>query len=401
MAFLLGDAIKAVRFRHPAYADPSLVPTVTLVAEASRLQRRFMEAGAQAYSGFMAHQVPIYLALDTNNLPATVAAGTTGGLPVRSADQPLTVTAGFAPHYDLDSAEVIVSDFVATTVAIGASTTVITLTGAGRTVNADVAYYVQIVGGPGLEPDAIRSINSNTATTWTVDNFRVDPAATSVFRIIAITAQDLDTDATVVTQLPSTRQEAAYLMKLDANGQPYVDLTTPLVATLREGVPLPPHYMLLQLEVPRVAPGSFPPDPTVNPVLRQDPIQTIPIFHGMRRQTLGPAAFVEGERLYLGGDNRTWGSAANLILTFVPIPPDFDTTSRTVLSTPFLLPDTASEALIAGLVLAAARQAFARGKVDQTALNEAQADAMSERALWLTSLKRRANTLNRQAARLR
>lgn len=403
MAFTLGDAVRAVRFRHPAFADPGIVPTVTLAAEANRLQRTLVAAATQAYSGAVAHQVPIYLALDQNNLPGTVAAGTEGGLPVRASDGVLDVTAGYATHFDLDAAQEILGPFVATSAVIGAATTVVTLTGIGRVVNGDVAYYLQIVDGPGYGPDAIRSINSNTADTWTVDNFRVDPTGTTVYRIISIVEQDLDTDATVITQLPSTRPKAAYLVKLDAAGQPYIDLTTPLVATLREGVPLPPHHMLLALEVPRVAPSSFPPDPTVAPVTRQDPLMSIPIFHGMRRQTLGPCAFVEGDRMYLGGDNRTWGSAANLILTFVPIPlPDhFDTTSRTVLDTLFLTPDSASEALTAGLTLAAARQARARDKVDPQTVAEAQADYASETGLWLRSLKRRMGALSMQAARLR
>lgn len=400
--FTLGEAVRAVRFRHPAFADPTIVPTVTLVAEASRLQRSLTTVAMRAYSGAVAHQVPIYLALDQNNLPGTVAAGTSGGLPVRSRTSPQDATAGYAAHFDLEAAAEILAPFVAT-VAIGTSTTVVTLTGAARVVNGDVAYYLQIVDGPGFGPDAIRSILSNTAVAWTVDNFRVDPTDATVFRIIAVVEQELDTDATVVTQLPSTRPESAYLVKVDAQGQPYVDLTTPLVATLREGVPLPPHYMLLALEVPSTALSSFPPDPTVAPVTRQDPLRSIPIFHGMRRQTMGPCAFVEADRLYLGGDNRTWGSAQNLILTFVPIPPAFafDTSSRTALETPFLLPDSASEALTAGLTLAAARQARARGKVDQQVVVDAAADFTGESGIWLGSLTGRQGALSRQAVRLR
>lgn len=399
--FTLGDAVRAVRFRHPVFADPATVPTVTLVAEASRLQRSLFEAATRAYSGALATQVPIYLALDSANLPATVAAGTSGGLPVRSRTAPLDVTAGFATHFDLENAAEILGQFVPTSLLIGATTTVVTLSSAARVVNGDVAYYLQIVAGPGFGPDAIRSVNTNGVDSWTVDNFRVDPTLTSVFRLIAVVEQELDTDATVVTQLPSTRPEAAYLIKLDAAGQPYVDLTTPLVATLREGVPLPPHYLLLALEIPRTVPGSFPPDPTIAPVTLQAPFLTIPMHYGKRREGCGATCFIEGDRLYLGGDRFTWTRVTNLILTFVPIPPPFDTTSRTVLDTPFLLPDSASEAITSGLTLVAARQAVARQKVGPEIVTQAAADAASEAGLWIRSLKLRSGALVRQGVRNR
>lgn len=401
MAFLLGDAVQAVRLRHPAYADATIVPTITLAAEASRLQRSLIEAGIRAYTGFLATTVPIYLALESNNVPGRVAAGSDGGLPVRERDAPLDATAGFATHFDLENADEILGPFVGS-VVIGLTTTVVTLTAAARVVNADVAYYIQIVDGPGFGPDAIRSVNSNGVDSWTVDNFRVDPDNTSVFRLISVVEQELDTDATVITQLPSTRQQAAYLVKLDAQGQPYVDLTTPLVATLREGVPLPPHYMLLGLEAALTVSGRA---PTANPVTRAPVLRSIPIYHGTRRRDprvcVELAAFVEGDRLFLAGNTTSWCRIPNLLLTFVPIPPPFDTTARTVLDTPFLLPDSASEALTAGLTFLAARQAKARGKVDDVTVAMAQSDAANEAKLWLGTLQRRAGALDYLAVRNR
>lgn len=401
MAIRLGDVIGAVRRRHPAYADPSVVPNRVLIEEAGRVQRRFALLATQRWSGFLVQRAPIYLALGTDNRPGVVGVATTGGLPAdvtaASATQ-AQATAGAAPYYDLDVATVAVPAFAPTSVTVGASTTVVEFTGASRTVNADVGLGLVVLEGPGAGPDAVRIVASNTADTWTVPNYGVSPTDASLFRLVVLPAADIDGTSGVVTQVASTRTRAGYLVKLDATGVAYLDLDTPLVALLPQGIPLPPLDRIVSLHGTRSGTATVP-NPLTYPLGDNPVFFPVPVYHGRHQgQFSGRAAFVEGSALHLMGDQAGWLGVRNLVLSYVPIPPLF-AVSRTVLDDYFLLPDPAYDALVGALAVCAARQAAARQHTVDVAAEAAEATACT--SAWLTSVRQAGGRLRRMAVRNR
>ena len=398
MGMQVSEIVEAIRLRHPAYRR-EVVPTRVLVQAFGRIQRRLAQQGTRRYAGLLRGVVPIVLDLDSANEPGQVGADTTGGLPAQEIDGTLALadgTAGSLATYDWANATVVVDDFVPTS----ASTTVIGLTGAGRTVNGDVGLALWIVDGTGSGVSSVRVITSNTATTWTVgDAFTTAPAVgESVCRIVVVPSIEADgLSGGAVTQIPSTKQTVGYLVRLDANGNPYLDLTQPIVAQLRAGIPLPPHDRLLHLDIvpnPTNASdqlGPFPWGPVAS---------NVPIFHQNRRMTGGRCAWVEGSEMFLGGPQNVWTNVSNMELTYVPIPPLFDGTDRDVGDSYFLLPDTAYDVLVAHGSVEAARHAAARGESNvEPDMERAEADALT--ADWLVSLSQRATALKRTAMRNR
>lgn len=399
MAFTVGEIIEALRLRHPAYRR-EVVSNRALVQALGRIQRRLAQQGTRRYAGLLRGVVPIVLDLDPQNLPGTVGADTSGGLPgAEDTSGNLTLssgTAGSLATYDWDNATVVVDDFVPTS----ATTTVIGLTGAGRTINADVGLALMIVDGPGSGPDAVRVITANTATTWTVgDAFTTAPTVgTSVCRIVVVPSIEADSaSGGAVVQIPSVETTVGYLVRLDANGNPYLDLTQPIVARLRSGIPLPPHDRLSQLEI---IPDMRNTSDQLGPFPWGPQAVTVPIFHQNRRETGGRCAWVQGDQMYLGGPQNVWTNVTSLALTYVPIPPLFDGEDRDVLDAYFLLPDTAYDVVIAHAAEVAAT--FARARGEQSAEPDMErADAQALLADWLVSLSQRATALRRTAMRNR
>jgi hypothetical protein len=103
--------------------------------------------------------------------------------------------------------------------------------------DADVGRLVRITAGKGL--GQIREVASNTAEQWTVTaNWNTIPDATSLFEVIEA---NIGADETlgVVTQLPALSTHQGYLVRLNAQGVPYIDYTQPLTVSRDRGVPLP------------------------------------------------------------------------------------------------------------------------------------------------------------------
>ena len=393
MAILLGEVIQSVRLRHPAYSRDN-VPVVALASALGLYQRVLAQQGTRRYSGLLNQRVPILLDLSSANTPGEVAAGSSGGLPSLDgaiAQQP----AGSLSVYDFANAVTVLDDFVPT----GVTASTVTLTGAGRTVNGDVALALWIVQGPGAGPEAIRFVQSNTATVWTLsDDWTTLPVVDeSVIRLIQVTSIASGNAGGVVTELPATQSKAGYLVRLDANGDPYIDTTKPLVATLLVGIPLPDHDRLLGLDLIR-APGVGAANPNLIATGAQSAM--VPIYHHNRRDVVGRVAWVIGKELHLGGVSACWTGIRSLELSFVPIPPLFDLTSRDVLDTPFLLPDSAYGALCGWGYYEAARHCAARGvnAVDPASERE---EALGYASDWLGSLGQRASALVRVSGRNR
>lgn len=398
MALTLGEVVTELRLRHPAYGS-DVVLTRQLASALGRIQRTLAQEGTRRYSGFLSQRFPIVLDLSASNRPATVGAGTPGGLPSGENSSGSIVVveggAGSLMTYDLADAAIQFGDFVPT--SVGALT--VTFTGAGRTVNADAGLALQIVAGPGFGPDAVRTIDSNTADTWTLsDAFTTLPTTASVLRLISLPAANASSETGgAIVGIPSVQNTVGYLVRINSAGTAYLDLTKPLIATQRCGMPLPPHDRLLWLDAVR-DPAQAIQSNTAYPI---GPWQAdIPIYHQARRMTGGRCAWVLGNEMFFGAFDGLWAGITSLELALVPIPPLFDGSDRDVLETPFLLPDTAFGALAAQGAAVCARLAQAKGVQTVNPAAE-QADADRETANWLASLGQRATALRRLSTRNR
>lgn len=349
MALLLSDLITAIRDASPMF-DRRRIPDAVISRFLTGEQRRIISRALVIDRAFLAQQCSIVFDVSSANQPGTAGVNTSGGVPGRiSTGETLEAVqspVGSAVEVDADDddAVVLVSSSV---VAAGTSTTV-QKTAAGWTVDAYTDKYVRIVAGPGEGQS--RSIASNTSDTLTVGTaFDPVPTTASMFEVVDPVIE-VDEDVNVITAIPAERTRTGYLVKLNSLGVPYIDQSTPLVATFDVGIPLPSHHYLL-------------PDATVR---YQDGESSEPLalvsYKDRHSYSRSPAAYVLSDELYLCGDEGDWNGATSIDLRYVPIAPAF--TARTDY---FLLPDSAYG------VLVGQGAAFCAGRV--AGLGEAVPDA--------------------------
>lgn len=378
MAFQLSDYLRYVRNQHPAF-EPRLLPDKVLADFASLDQREVFVTALQRDRQFLAQSMPI--GFDTANwgvdTPGTAGVGTTGGVPAESDGhgnyQYVQATTGSAIEVQTSDVVILVND----TVVVSATGTMLTGLGVSWTTNAYHGRTVIIVAGMG-EGQPPREIASNTTTGLTVtDAWAVTPNGTSVFRIVQSVTL-LDQTFGVVTDLPSMTQQQGYLVKLNAQGVPYIDYTTPIIATLSRGIPLPSLQSVLSGTV------HF-----TNTVQSSPAPFTLLPFPDRFAPKASYAGYLLGNQLYLIGDRCDWQNVESIELTYTPILPVF--TSRTDYC---LLPDIALPWLVARGALFGAKRLQGYPNIPPVPLDvmvAAEADAKRQflGALGLTVTARR------------
>ena len=360
MAIQLSDVIQGVRGRHPAFSRP-LVPDAAIARFLTGYQRELVSKAIVRDRAFLAQQMSVAFAVDSANAVGTMGAGTTGGMPV-DADEGATsiiqAPMGTASELDVDQDEVtLVSAFA---VASATSTTV-TKTAAGWTTNAYANKWAKVTAGTGQ--GQIRQISSNTATVLTVSEaFTTTLDTTSMVEVVTATAEATQTFGVVASE-PWSVERKAYLVKLSAQGVPYLELDSPVTARYDVGIPLPPMHYLIGGDVRFLAP--------------EDKGELNIIGWGERLNTYKPyCASVLGHTLYLTGTASDWSDVTSLDLRYVPIPPALTATSDY-----FLLPDSAYQAMVdAAAYHAAIRVNGAEGVPMAVVTLMAQNKAESERA---------------------
>lgn len=356
MSILLSSIIDSVRAEHPAFDDKKVGDG--LIAQwMTRYQRRLFQK-ALAYNRHMyATSLMISLVPSDDNTAPYSGAGQEGELPAASASgvatvDPLESTAGKA--VTVVEGTVAVSERVATS----GTTTSLTKTGSGWTVNqfAD-DYIVKIVRGSGAGQQ--RQIVSNTSDTIVFDELATAPDSTSIFRISAYTLQ-ADEGHLVVADFPMQEDSLGYVVKTDASGNPYIDWTVPIVGKRQQGIPLPQMNTVLGGTV------YFDDGET-------DPL-TIVGYKARYRAPGDYPAYISNNELFLIGLIETWEEIAQIELRYVPIPPALTARTSTL-----LLPDSARDALIGYASLKAALRCRALGvDVDSSALSQEYAVAENE-----------------------
>lgn len=347
MSFTVEDAIAQVRSVHPAFSR-YMVPDKSLADFFTREQRRLMTLAIMRDRQYLAQSMSILFDLSNADAdaPGTAGAGTSGGVPAESDGaggyREAQATTGAA--LTVDDGTVFVDD---TAVTAGTATTA-DLFGVTWVANVYAGKMARIVAGYGAGTSP-RPIASNTIGGHLVVSsaWEITPNTTSVIRIVEGDTAFAESIG-VVTDLPSTTQTRGYLVRLDASGVPYLDVTAPLVAHVARGVPLPAHHVVLGGTV-RFGDASAQTDFDGTPLTL--------VSEAMRFRSFRYAAFMRGQTLVLVGNRSDWTNVASIELAYVPIPPAF--TARTDL---FLLPDTALPVLVAkGAVFAASRIAGLEG----------------------------------------
>lgn len=343
MATTLDQYIQLVRSRHPAF-EKRLVPDKALADFATTEQRRVLTLALRWDRQFLSHSLPIAVDVPNAglNAPGIAGAGTMGGVPAMDNGQGgftyVQQTVGSGVEVDTETVITLVDD----TVVQSATANSLTALGVSWATNTFQDATVIIVAGTGANQPP-RTIASNTNDTLVLsDDWAIQPDTTSVFRVVHATAY-VDRAFGVVTNLPSLATQRGYLVRLTAQGVPYLDYTRPLAVSVTQGVPLPPYQSVLGGTV-RYRTASPDSDYCAEPL-------TLVSFADRFRPARRPAAYLLNGALFLIGDRCDWEDVQGIELHYVPIPPAF--TSRTDY---FLLPDTAVQLLVArGAMFAASR----------------------------------------------
>lgn len=396
MAFQLQDVVTAVRLSDSRFGR-DVVSNHVLGQLAGDVQRMLAQLATQRQTSFLAQSYTIPLQMNAGNAPGAVAAGGTGGLPgtvVNGAVDVADAYVGNAIQFAVAEATVLVSDFVPTAV----TPTTVQLIGAGWTVNAWQNQYFWVTQGPGANGAAsVVQIVSNTADTLTVASMSTPAfaglvvAGQSVGRVVQTPAQTAG-DVGVATWLPALQSVTSYLVKLNAAGQPYLDLTAPLVTHVEQGIPLPPFDKLLGGDVMGI--------PAQTPLSINGPYKQPFRLVGYQERYRAPwnGGYVLGGLLYLLGEATQWLTQESIDLRYVPIPPLFPT-DGTALTSYFLLPDTAYPALVAHAKARAADYAATKGlAIDPTRW---AVEAQARTAAWLETITRSTGAAQRRVGRNR
>lgn len=330
MSTTLGTVITSARDRHPAF-HRTRVSDAIFARLLSQYQSELIGRAMQRDRTFLAQQASVVFALDDSNAIGVRGAGV-GGYPVTVAsDGTVSLaegTIGDAKELDLATGTVVVSAFVPSS----STTTSVTKTGAGWTTDAYVNDYLEVTDGAGATQRRVITGNTSDTLSW-ADALTTALDTTSLVRVVS-QATSVPQDFGAVAAFPLVSSRVGYLTKLDANGTAYLDLTSPLVGTVDQGIPLPAAIKHLIGGTVWMADDATKTTPK--------PLRLVTYHARMQRTTQWYAAYVLNRTLYVVGDATDWNTVASIDLRYVPEPPTF-----TALTDYLLLPDNAAPAMIA------------------------------------------------------
>lgn len=348
----------AARDRHPMFSDQA-APPATLLRHLTDYQRTLVGKCLMKNPDFLSQQVTIFMALGEQNTPNLAGAGSSGGLPADGGIVAADASAGSAVEFLLDGATVLVADFVPT--AVTANT--VQKAGAAWVVNAYANKYLYVKFGPG--GGQLRKVDSNTANTlsfsvaWeqlpTVFTDEFEPGSVlTVYDVVP----SVTTPQGVVTAVPAVSVAQGYLVRLNSLGQPYVDVTQPILVDFAVGSVLPPHQGMLLGVTAMYAETS---------IRSHAPVDILDFAHRFDAERRNLAVYELGNALFLVGTELDWMDVEGLDVRYAPVPPEV--VAKTDL---LLLPDHASETLAAELAF------FIGRRLEGTALKSSVVDRLKD-----------------------
>lgn len=347
MALRAGEIIEAARYRHPQFTR-EIVPTSVAVQFLTELQHALLLSAHQLRPTWLTRTWAI--ALKPDQQVAEVGPGSVQGAPLIEGTTSLERSPNAAGALaQLDPAASVLEAENAVTSG-GAST--LTDTTRSWTVDYFAGQRVVILTGTGA--GQVREIASNTADTLTVTQpWAIVPDSTMTYRIERDDTLVDGSVGAILGDLPVTQDQLGWLVRLDASGQPYLDLSAPLTIPISQGIPLPPNFQIDHGTVKistgqgdQISEDEF---TIIEPTSRFDP----------PRQYCG---YVMGQQLYLTQPYYRWRGVTQIEIPYLPL-----ATPITGASSLLILPEMAREALVAGvanLMLSRASQMGVAGQDD-------------------------------------
>ena len=282
--------------------------------------------------------------------------------------------AGALLELDFDHAVILVPSFV-----IGAVTpTTLQKPFAGWTVDQFMGAFVWISDGPGLNQR--REILSNTVDTLTLTQPWTSNPTPAVSMAEIIQPTTIVSPDGVITEMPALGTNTGYLVRLNAQGVPYIDLLKPLVARYAIGIDMPPMEYPIGGAV-RFKDGGLTGAGEADFEFRR---------YG-QRWTLGVSGYggyIQGGKLFLIGEQQIWSGVESIDVRYLPIIPAF-----TRLTDFVFLGDRAYDALVTRAA------AFMGGRVNGLAdvpkinVGELAAEATVAETVFLDGLGRMDRTV--------
>ena len=375
MTLLLGEVVDAVRDRSPDF-HPARLPAGLLARFYTSYQRELLSLAQERYPELVTAQVSIVFpplgSTGVQNLDS-IGAGTAGGLPAQLNEDgsvgAVTQLVGALVQLPVNGAPVLTGPFVVTS----ATQTTVTVGGSpGWTTNQWQGQAVAIVAGTNVGD--LHIVQSNTSNAITIEAIGWDtvPNTSSIVTVVRLTPVVDDTSGTVIG-FPMTGTRTSYLVRLDANGNAFLDVTQPLTGQFDLGVPLPPYKSIIGQPTIYFN-DSTAATPNVMPL-------TIVDYKERMRAWGVYAAYCMNNALYFIGFQSDWQTVQSVDIRYVPIPPAF-----TALTDAFVLPDDSYQALVArGAQFAAERLV---GQPDAASIDLGYYSAQADRSeqIWLDQI---------------
>lgn len=369
MSTTLGTIITAARDRHPAF-HRTRVSNAIFARLLSTYQSELIGRAFQRDRTFLAQQLSVVFSVSDSNAIGSRGAGT-GIFPVEVATDGTVsrseATVGTADELALDADGTIA---VAECVPNSSTTTSATKTGAAWTVNQFAGTVFEVTAGAGAGQRRYVASNTVDTLTWT-DALTTALDTTSLVRVMQIATSASD-EMGVVSAFPMTTNRLGYAVKLDASGIAYLDLTSPLVASVDQGVQLPPMKHLIGGTVRRASdPSNVDPDPFTLTTYQQ------------RFQRAGTwfSGYLLNGRLYFLGDQQDWADVASVDFRYVPEPPAF-----TALTDYVLLPDSAASPMVAHLAYMAGLRVAGLEGLPPLDLQALASEKTQAETMWLQTV---------------
>lgn len=354
MTLRTGDLIDRARNRHPQFTA-QLIPDSVAFDYVNETQRRLMRRIAKIDLDYFAARWVITLLPDLDI--AQVGAGS-GQAPLEIAADSLirrNVNTGAEALMALDT-----SIFVSETVVAAADSDSLLANGVSWVTNSWQNALVQITAGKGA--GQMRVVDSNSTDTLVVSEpWQVIPDGTSLFLVRALSPEVSGDHGAIFAQQPSQKVDNTFLVRVDANGNNYLDLAQPVQVKTSLGIPLPPGQYINHGHV-FFRHGEKFPDRMMNLTLTKMVARYSP--------PNSYCAAVQGRELFLCTPFDQWSRVERIEIPYMPLPPRIASADALV-----FMADDAEDALVGGVVLGMC------DRIEQMAQAGASLNSIRERAM--------------------
>lgn len=367
MTLTAGIIIDAARNSHPAF-DRGAIPSSVAARYVNEAQRRFLLAAHERNQTYLTRRWTILLL--PNQDVAQVGAGTQGSAPLLVGTTALRRSLG-----NTGSAATLPDDpivLVPERAATSAGGVTLVDTTASMPVDLYVGQLLVIVSGLGA--GQVRDIASNTSDTFTVtEAWTQVPDDTSTYAVLGDNEVVTGSVGISMGQQPTTVSREGWLVYLDAQGNPYLDLAAPVTVPVSDGIPIPPHYYVNHGLVRFVTDPNYP---------NSSKTFTISTLDAQANPPMPYSGAIVDQKLQLFRPFEQWKRVTSIEIPYLPLAPTVSGYDDVL-----FLPDTAEEALVARVALQMAKRVRAMDRLgDPSLYRDIKEQADETEALYLNSV---------------